>query len=102
MKSYLPLILGMMMVTFLPRLLPLIILTERPLHPLLKRFFIYIPYTALGALIVRGVMQATSGMMVATLVGLGVAASCSWFKGGLVLSVLASIMVAFLVLSYVG
>ena len=99
MKSYLPLILGMMTVTFLPRLLPLIALSERSLHPLLKRFFLYIPYTALGALIVRGVMQATSGMMVATWVGLGVAAFCSWFKGGLVLSVIAAITIAFLILS---
>jgi branched-subunit amino acid transport protein len=100
MKSYLPLILGMMTVTFLPRLLPLIILAKRPLHPLVKRFFLYIPYTALGALIVRGVMQATSAMMVATTVGLGVAAFCSWFKGGLVFSVIAAIVVAFLILSY--
>jgi branched-subunit amino acid transport protein len=101
MKSYLPLIIGMTTVTYLPRLLPLIALSKRPLHPLIRRFFLYIPYTALGALIVRGVIQATSGMMVATIVGLGVAAACSWFKGGLVLSVLTSIIVAFLILSQI-
>ena len=102
MKSYLPLILGMMAVTFLPRLLPLLALSECSLHPLWRRFFLYIPYTALGALIVRGIMQATSGMMAATLAGLGVAAVCSWYKGGLVLSVLASTIVAFLILTYVN
>jgi branched-subunit amino acid transport protein len=99
MKSYLPLILGMTAVTFLPRLLPLMALSARPLHPVLRRFFLYIPYTALGALIVRGVMQAPSGMRLATLAGLGVAAACSWFKGGLVLSVAASIGAVFLILS---
>ena len=98
MKSYLPLILGMMAVTFLPRLLPLVTLSKRPLHPLLRRFLLFIPYTALGALIARGVMQAPPGMMAATLIGIGAAALCSWFKGGMVLSVGAGIIAAFLVL----
>ncbi|WP_425061326.1 AzlD domain-containing protein [Sporomusa carbonis] len=89
----------MMLVTYLPRLLPWIVLTERPLHPLLRRFLLYIPYTALGALIVRGAMEAPSGMALATLVGIGVSAACSWVKGGLVLSVSASIIAVFLMLS---
>jgi branched-subunit amino acid transport protein len=99
MKNYLPLILGMTMVTFLPRLLPLITLTERPLHPLLKRFLLYIPYTALSALIASGIMQASASMRIATIVGIGAAAACSWFKGGLILSVVASIATAFLILN---
>lgn len=100
MKSYLPLIVGMMTVTYLPRLIPLIMLSERSLHPLLRRFFLYIPYTALGALIIRGALEATVEMTVPTLVGIGVAAICSWVKGGLVTSVLASIIAAYLILSY--
>jgi branched-subunit amino acid transport protein len=99
MRSYLPLILGMTMVTFLPRLLPLITLTERPLHPLIKRFLLYIPYTALSALIASGIMQADQSMRIATIAGIGAAALCSWFKGGLILSVLASIITAFLILN---
>lgn len=98
MKSYLPLILGMMLATYLPRLLPWFLLSERPLHPLLRRFLLYIPYTALGALIVRGAMEAPSGMIAATLVGIAVSATCSWFKGGLVSSVSASILAVFLIL----
>ncbi|MDR3566304.1 MAG: AzlD domain-containing protein [Negativicutes bacterium] len=100
MSDYLPLILGMMAVTYLPRLLPLLALSERPLHPLVRRFFLYIPYTALGALIFRGAMEATSGMAAATLLGVGVAAVCSWYRGGLVSSVSAAILAAFLLLSY--
>ena len=99
MNSYLTLILGMTLVTFLPRLLPLITLSERPIHPLFKRFLLYIPYTALGALIVRGVMQASSGMEAATFIGVGVAAACSWYQGGLILSVFASIIAAYITLS---
>jgi branched-subunit amino acid transport protein len=99
MKSYLPMIIGMMLVTYLPRLLPLIAISQRPLHPLLRRFLTYIPFTALGALIVSGVTQAESGMMAATVAGISAAAVCSWFKGGLVLSVLAAIAVGFVILS---
>lgn len=99
MRSYLPLILGMTMVTFLPRLLPLITLTERPLHPLLRRFLLYIPYTALSALIASGIMQADGTMRIATIAGIGAAAICSWFKGGLIVSVVASIVTSFLVLN---
>lgn len=100
MKNYLPLIMGMMAVTYLPRLIPLLILTERPLHPLLKRFLLYIPYTALSALIVRGIMQSTPDMRLAALAGIAAAGLCSWFKGGLVLSVLASIIASLLFLCF--
>ena len=86
-------------ITYIPRLIPLMFLTERTLHPLVKRFLLYIPYTALSALIVRGAMQASSGMELATIIGIGAAGICSWFKGGLVLSVLASIIVSLLILS---
>lgn len=98
MKSYLPLILGMGIVTYLPRLIPLITLTEKPLHPLLRRFLLYIPYTALSALIVKGIIESDSTMFMATLIGLAFAALLSWFKGNMVLSVAGSIIVAFIVL----
>lgn len=100
MKSYLPLIIGMMAVTFLPRLIPLVALSDRALHPKFKKFLLCIPYTALGALIVRGVMQADGSMMPATLIGIAAAVICSLFKGGLVLSVAASITAAYLILSF--
>ena len=71
---------------------------ECQLHPLIKRFLLYIPYTMLSALIVRGAMQASSGMELAAILGIGAAGICSWFKGGLVLSVISSILVSFLIL----
>lgn len=97
MKSYIILILGMMAVTYLPRLLPLIILSERPLHPIIKRFLTYIPFTALSALIVRGILQA-DGQVLLSLAGIGVAGLVAWFKGGMVLSVLTSIITTFILL----
>ena len=100
MKNYLPLILGMMAVTYIPRVIPLLIMTERPINPLLKRFLLYIPYTALGALIMRGITEAPPNMRLITLVGISAAALCSWFKGELVLSVLVAIVTTFLMLQF--
>ena len=100
MTGYLPLIIGMMVVTYLPRLLPLVALSKRPLPAGLRRFLCYIPYCALGALIVRGVAESPAGMAPATLAGVAVAAGVSWLRGGLVSSVVASIVAAYLVLAH--
>lgn len=99
MTQYLPLILGMMLVTYLPRLLPLAALAQRPLPPRVRRFLSYIPYAALGALIIRGVAESPPGMMPATLAGVAVAAVFAFRGGGLVSSVLAAIAAAYIVLS---
>lgn len=98
MKSYLALILGMALVTYLPRLIPLITLSERPLPPLVKRFLLYIPYAALGALIFPGVAQATPSLPLAAWVGIGVAVLAAWYQGGLIISVLSSVAATFLVI----
>ncbi len=91
---------GMMAVTYIPRLIPLVTLADRPLPPFLKRFLQFIPYTALGALIIPGVVDATPGKPLAALAGLGTAAFCAWLKGGVVLSILASIIVTFIMLCF--
>jgi branched-subunit amino acid transport protein len=93
-------ILGMMVATYIPRLIPLITLTDRPLPPFFRRFLQFIPYTALGALIIPGVMDATPGKPMAALAGLGTAVVCSWFKGGVVLSIIAAIVVVFFMLCF--
>lgn len=98
MKNYLLLILGMAAATYLPRLLPLVMMAGKTLPARLKRFLQYIPYTALSALIIRGVMQAAPEMRAATIVGIAAAGVCAWLKSSLVLSVLVSIVAAFVLL----
>lgn len=100
MKGYLLLILGMMLVTYIPRLLPLITLSKKPLSPFFKRVLTYIPYTALSALIVKGIMQAPDGRYEIVFIGISVAALISWIKGSMVLSVLTSIIATFLLMLY--
>ncbi|MCX7711340.1 MAG: AzlD domain-containing protein [Clostridia bacterium] len=102
MKNYLVLIIGMMLVTYIPRLVPLVTMSQKPIPPLVKKFLLYIPYTALGALIIPGALQATPGLPAAALVGVGATAVVSWFKGGLMLPVMSSIAATFLVLYSLG
>lgn len=99
MKSYLALIIGMTLVTYIPRLLPLVAMSDKALNNRIERFLKYIPYTALGALIIPGVVQATPEMPAAALIGIGATALISWMRGGLILPVVASIAATFLALS---
>lgn len=98
MKSQLPLILGMMAVTYGPRAIPLFMFSDRPVHPLLRRFLSYIPYTALSALITHGIIDAAPELTFATMVSVGVAAGYSWLTGSLLPSVMISILAAYWVL----
>lgn len=94
------LVVGMALVTYLPRLIPLVTLAKRPLPPLLRRILLYIPYTALGALIIPGVWQAIPGRPGAAMAGIGVAAICSWLRGSLIVAVIAAVGIAWVVLQF--
>ena len=99
MKNYLPLIIGMALVTYLPRVIPLIALSNRSVNRNVKEFLYYIPYTSLSILIIRGVMTADEGLLIATIAGIGIAGILSYKKGNLVLSVLAGILLSFLIIN---
>ena len=99
MKSSLPLIAGMLLVTYIPRLCPFLALSEKRVSPFMRKILFAIPYTALGVLIVRGIVESSSEMMMPTLAVIGTAALFSWFRGGLILSVLAAIFAAYVTLS---
>ncbi|MSU01961.1 AzlD domain-containing protein [Tissierella pigra] len=99
MKSYFPLIIGMTLVTYLPRLIPLALLNNRNINKSLKEFLLYIPYTSLSILIIRGILTAADGMKIVTVIGVGIAAIISYIKGNLVLSVLAGIILSFLAIN---
>jgi len=99
LKSYLFLIIGMAIVTYIPRLLPLLALKDRKINKNLEDFLGLIPYTSLSILIVRGIMTADSQMKVATLVGIAAAALVSYIKGNLVLSVLTGILFSFIIIN---
>ncbi|MDD2206041.1 MAG: AzlD domain-containing protein [Aminobacterium sp.] len=98
MKSSLPLIIGMLIVTYIPRFCPFWILSQKTISPSMRKFLFAIPYTALGVLIVRGVAESSSEMVIPTLAGIGTAAIFSWFGRGLIFSVLAAIFITYVTL----
>ena len=89
-------------VTFIPRLIPLLLLKDRELPPLFRRLLNAIPYAALGALIFPGVLSSVPGMPSAAIAGIGAALLVSWFRGGLIASVASSVAVVFLFLLFGG
>jgi len=87
----------MAVVTYLPRYIPLKVLSDRELSPFVRRILSYLPYAALGALIFPGVINAVPGFPLAALAGITAAVAVSWFKWGLVPAVLSSTAISFLV-----
>lgn len=99
MSNYLPLIIGMGLVTYIPRMVPLLFLTKKELNPKIKQFLQYIPYTSLSILIVRGILTSSQELMVPTFIGIAIAGLVAYFKSNLVLSVLAGIIASFIIIN---
>ncbi len=55
-------ILGMMLVTAIPRILPATFFSGIKLPPFWRKFLNYIPYTALGALIFPSILYSTDSI----------------------------------------
>lgn len=102
MHNYIPLILGMTLVTYLPRFLPLMIIDAENINPKLREFLQYIPYTSLSILLIRGIMTSTMEMRIPTIIGIIAAALSAYLKDNLVLSVLAGVFAAFLSINILG
>lgn len=96
MKSYVTLIFGMAMVTYIPRLFPMLFLTNKRINPKTKLFLQYIPYTSLSILIIRGIITSSKEMMIPSIIGIGISGLIAHFDGNLVLSVLIGILASFI------
>lgn len=90
--NLLSIVLSMALVTYIPRLLPMVLLqgVELPLY--LKRFMKLIPYAALGALTFPGVFHAAGpDHLAAAIAGLSVALLLAWLETNLVFVVAGGI-----------
>ncbi|MGE5575752.1 MAG: AzlD domain-containing protein [Syntrophothermus sp.] len=61
MSKWIWLVLGMALVTYLPRMLPLVGLQGFSLPPRVRRWLQNVPYAALGALIFPGILTVQKG-----------------------------------------
>lgn len=89
---------GMAAVTYLPRLLPLVLLQNLKLSPALIRFMKFIPYAALAALIFPGVLNSTGTRQEAALAGTMVSVLLAYFELNLLIVVIGGIVAALLVI----
>lgn len=89
-------IIGMALVTYLPRVLPLLFLRNLKLPPGLQRFLSFIPYTLLGSLIFPGIFHST-GSLLPALVGAFTAFVLAWLEVNLLLIVIGSVITTTLI-----
>ncbi len=84
-------ILGMLLVTYLPRLLPAVLASKMHFGAGVEKFLRLIPYTAMAALIFPGILSVDASFAWVGLVGGAVAALLSAFRCSMTVSVLAAI-----------
>ncbi len=85
-------IIGMALVTYVPRLLPLVALDAEKIPPVLARMLRNIPYAALGALIFPGILGIHDQLWYG-LVGAAVAVGVALTGAHLIVVVLSSVAV---------
>ncbi|MBN6188310.1 AzlD domain-containing protein [Aneurinibacillus sp. BA2021] len=91
------LVLSMGAVTYIPRMLPIVLLQHLQLPPLVQRFFRYIPFAALGALIFPGILtSAGEDNMAAAIAGGLVCVLGAWLRWNVMIVVLAGIVAVLL------
>jgi len=98
MSKVMLLIIGMAIVTYIPRVIPFFTISNKELPNKLKLFLEFVPYTALGALLMPGVITAIPNQPLISLAGLSFACFYSWKKGGMIIPVVGSITVVFILL----
>ena len=90
-SSYWWMLLGMALVTYLPRMIPLTILDGKELPPIVSGVLKNIPYAVLGALIFPAVLFVQEGNMLFGIVGASVAFLIAILGGGVMSVVLGTI-----------
>lgn len=90
------LILGMALVTYIPRAIPAVLVERMKFGSRAEKFLKLIPYTAMAALIFPGVLTVDASNPFIGLAGGAVAGVLAWKKCPLMVCVLAAIATDFL------
>ncbi len=98
MDNIILLILGMAAVTYIPRLVPFFLIGSNQLPKRVDAFLKCIPVAAIGALIIPGVFNAVPDEPLAVVCGMGFALVFGFWKGGIIIPVLGSVMTTYLIL----
>lgn len=86
------LIVGMSIVTYIPRALPAVVIDRLNFSPKLEKFLRLIPYTAMAALIFPGILTADAARPEIGIIGGAAAGILAWFKCPVIVCVIAAIL----------
>lgn len=89
--TYWFMILGMMLVTYIPRMIPLTFLDGKELPPIVSGVLRNIPYAVLGALIFPAIIFVQEGNLLFGIIGTATAFLIAIFGGGVMSVVLGTI-----------
>lgn len=92
------LILGMALVTYLPRIIPFVLIGEKKLSPKFEEFLSYIPYAALGALIFPGSFDAIPNHELVSVIGISIAFFLGYLKNGIIIPVMGAIAICIMLI----
>jgi branched-subunit amino acid transport protein len=98
MKTFVLPILVSALATFIPRVIPYWVSFLDKLPPLLSRMLRLLPIAALGPLIFPGVFLDYTPHLWAGFAGISASFILAYFKGGMILPILSSIMVTYFAL----
>lgn len=79
----------MALVTYLPRMLPIVVFQRKINNRYVKSFLAYVPYSVLAAMTFPAILYATSSM-ISAVAGLAVALLLAYYKRGLLTVALGS------------
>lgn len=92
-------VIGCALVTFIPRLIPVLFIDKLNFSPKVEKFLNLIPYTALAALICPGVLTVDNQLWYIGLIGAVVAAGLAWKKVPIGAIVILTVMILITVYS---
>lgn len=92
MKIYL-MILGMMLVTYIPRAIPAVFIDKIKCGKRMEQFLGLIPYTAMTALIFPGVLSVDKNYISVGIVGSVAAIILSWKKASITVVVIGAVLI---------
>ena len=89
-------ILVMSLVTYLLRMIPIVLFRKKIKSPFLNSFFVYMPYTVLGAMTIPAIFSAT-GHVASAIAGFLAALVVAFKKDSLLLTAVVACVAAFVV-----
>lgn len=90
------LILGMALVTYIPRMMPAVLIDKMKFGYRIEKFLSLIPYTAMAALIFPGVLSVDPNRISIGIIGAITAGLLSWRKAPLTFVVMGAVVVVML------